>query len=151
MSQLYFAYGSNMSSARLRERVPDARSLGRARLPGFRLAWNKPGRDGTGKANIVAAQSQVVWGVLYQFESSNWPLLDGIEGDYARERWDVQNLRGEQIDAHVYRWRGDPAAPDLAPLAWYRRHLLDGAREHDLPREVIEALERPLEESLPER
>ena len=164
MDRLYFAYGSNMSSARLGERVPDARALGRALLTGFRLAWNKPGRDGSGKANIVLAESHVVWGVLYEFpsvsssvssssssnssSSSSWAVLDGIERDYARETWTVEGLRGERVAAQVYRWRGEPEAPDLAPQAWYRGHLLDGAREHGLPRDVIEALERPLEEIL---
>ena len=158
MDRLYFAYGSNMSSARLGERVPDARALGRALLTGFRLAWNKPGRDGSGKANIVLAESHVVWGVLYEFpgssassssnSSSSWAVLDTIERDYARETWTVEDLRGARVAAQVYRWRGEPEAPDLAPQAWYRGHLLDGAREHGLPRDVIEALERPLEEIL---
>ena len=72
MSPYYFAYGSNMSRARLQERVPEARSLGRAQLPGFGLRWNKPGRDDSGKANIVPAEAEIVWGVLYDFPSSAW-------------------------------------------------------------------------------
>jgi len=151
MSQLYFAYGSNMSSARLCERVPEARALGRALLSGFRLAWNKPGRDGSGKANIVFSETRVVWGVLYQFPRAGFQVLDEIERDYARETHAVRDLRGEHVAAHVYRWRGEPETPDLAPHDWYRGHLLDGAREHELPRDVIEALERPLEEILRNR
>ena len=52
MSDLYFAYGSNMSSARLAARLGPTRCLGRAVLDHFALAWNKPGLDGSGKANL---------------------------------------------------------------------------------------------------
>ena len=71
----YFAYGSNMSSLRLRERIPSARSLGAARLAGWRLAPNKRGRDGSGKANLVVDANSVVWGVLYQLVAADWPRL----------------------------------------------------------------------------
>ena len=50
MHALYFAYGSNLSSPRLRARVPSARPEGVARLEGQRLALDKPGRDGTARS-----------------------------------------------------------------------------------------------------
>jgi gamma-glutamylcyclotransferase len=50
---LNFAYGSNMLSARLRERVPSARPAGTACLPGFSLRWHKVSVDGSGKCNVV--------------------------------------------------------------------------------------------------
>ena len=34
---LYFAYGSNMNPERIRQRIPDARPVGRATLKGWRL------------------------------------------------------------------------------------------------------------------
>ena len=34
---LYFAYGSNMNSAAMRRRCPDARAVGPARLEGYRF------------------------------------------------------------------------------------------------------------------
>ena len=142
MRELYFAYGSNMSSIRLRERVPAAHALGRAQLEGFRLAWNKPGRDGSGKANILLAEASITWGVLYALPLSAWAGLDRIEGDYTRETHLVLDWRGERAAAQLYRWHGAPDLPDLAPHDWYRDHLLEGAREHDLPEEVIESLSR---------
>ncbi len=140
MSGFYFAYGSNMSSVRLRERVPAARSLGRAQLAGFRLAWNKPGRDGSGKANIVVAQAEILWGVLYEFPTSAWATLDHIERDYARETHGVLDRLGQGVSAELYRWTGEPDTPWQTPREGYRNHLVVGAREHDLPADVIEAL-----------
>jgi len=151
MPHLYFAYGSNMRSARLRERVPAARSLGRARLAGFRLAWNKPGRDGSGKANIVLARTEVVWGVLYEFPPGAWAALDSIELDYTRETHDVRAPDGELAAAQLYRWPCEPDLADRAPHDWYQDHLVAGAREHDLPAEVIEALSRARERILAEK
>ena len=142
MHAFYFAYGSNMSSARLRERVPDAISLGRAQLAGFQLTWNKPGRDGSGKANIVVAEAHILWGVLYRFPASAWPMLDQIEGEYARESHRVLDRQERGVTAQLYRWPGDARAPDLSPHDWYRDHLLAGAREHQLPTDVIRALSR---------
>jgi gamma-glutamylcyclotransferase len=137
MREFYFAYGSNMSNARLRNRVPAAHSLGRAQLAGFRRTWNKPGRDGSGTANIVVAEAATVWGVLYALPGSAWRSLDGIELDYAREIHSVLDQRGECVGAQLYRWHSKPDAPDRAPHDWYRGHLLEGAREHELPDEVI--------------
>ena len=142
MSHYYFAYGSNMSSARLRERVPEARALGRAQLAGFRLTWNKPGRDGSGKANIVVAEAEIVWGVVYELLPSDWTPLDRIEQGYTRELHEVIDQRGARIRAQLYRWHCQPDLPDRMPHDWYRNHLLEGAREHDLPEDVIEALSR---------
>ena len=79
LERLYFAYGSNMSSARLRDRIPDAQSIGRAHWPGMRLAFNKVGVDGSGKANLVADPGSVAWGVLFKIPGDAWAILDAFE------------------------------------------------------------------------
>lgn len=79
----YFAYGSNMLSPRLQERVPSAESLGKIRLKGHRLAWTKQSfRDGSGKCHIVKTgrPSDIVWGVLYEMHKEDKPMLDRAEG-----------------------------------------------------------------------
>ncbi len=70
---LYFAYGSNMTSARLRARIPSARSVGAARIDGRRLVCNKRGRDGSGKANLCASPGGEAWGVVYEVDAADWP------------------------------------------------------------------------------
>lgn len=50
---LSFACGSNMLTARLRERVSSARPVGTACLPGFSLRWHKVSVDGSGKCDVV--------------------------------------------------------------------------------------------------
>src|SRR5262245_27641139 len=84
MQRLYFAYGSNLSSRRLEERVPGARARGRARLAGYRLVADKPGRDGSAKVNIAPDPAGLVWGALFEVEASDLAHLDRHEGGYER-------------------------------------------------------------------
>ena len=138
-AMLYFAYGSNMSSRRLRARVPGARARGRGWLEDKRLVCNKPSKDGSGKANLVDAAGAVVWGVLYEIEEPDWPSLDRYEPDYSRVGCEVNIAADRRALAQVYIWIG--RGPDIPLLDWYREHLLEGAREHGLPPDHIRSLE----------
>ena len=138
MSDLYFAYGSNMSSARLAARLGPTRCLGRAVLDHFALAWNKPGLDGSGKANLRPRVGAATWGVLYALEGHHWPKLDAFEPGYARQAHPVRDDAGRWNTAQLYRYR--PDAPDRAPRAAYLELVLKGAREHGLPATVEASL-----------
>ena len=48
----YFAYGSNMSTPRLVQRVGEVRVLGPARLEGYEHRFSKRGNDGSAKGNV---------------------------------------------------------------------------------------------------
>ncbi len=50
---LYFACGSNLHPLRLSLRVPAARFQGALALTGYQLRFNKRGRDGSGKGNLL--------------------------------------------------------------------------------------------------
>ena len=51
---IYFAYGSNMDEARMRQRCSSARFLFKAKLPNFRLAFTRFSRtNGCGAADIL--------------------------------------------------------------------------------------------------
>lgn len=140
----YFAYGSNMSSRRLRQRVPGARPLDAAHLPGRRLAWHKKGRDGSGKCDIPAVHpDDVVYGVVYAIDGTHKPRLDAAEGlgwGYEQMQVEVRLLeRRETISAFTYyATRIDSA---YIPYDWYRDHVLIGAREHNLPDHYIQLIE----------
>lgn len=62
----YFAYGSNLSTKQMENRIGSTRQAKRTRLVGYRLAFNKRGNDETGKANIVVDAKSTVWGVIYR-------------------------------------------------------------------------------------
>jgi hypothetical protein len=143
VSALYFAYGSNLLLARMRERIPGAEPLGAARLAGYRLCLDKRGRDGSGKANLREDANGCVWGVVYRFDACEWPRLDACEPGYERFALSVE-LAGALHAAHAY--RSHRLIRDPVPFAWYKRLIVAGAREHGLPQEWLRLLE-----ALPER
>ena len=143
---LYFAYGSNMSSRRLRQRTPSARALGIGCLPGHVLRWHKLGRDGSGKCDIAESgeQADAVWGVLYRIAIAEKPLLDRIEGlgiGYDEREVRVETDAGPRA-ALTYKAKPGKIDPRLRPLADYKRHVLLGAREHGLPAGYVREIER---------
>ena len=144
VSELYFAYGSNMSRARLIGRVPGAEHVGVARCDGYALRFDKPGRDGSAKANLAPAPDGVVWGVVWRIAAADWARLDACEPGYLRVLVAVglgdEGLGDEGVrrQAHAYVYRGPAIA--VPPLRAYLDHLLEGAREHGLPEDYRRAL-----------
>ncbi|HUK31292.1 MAG TPA: gamma-glutamylcyclotransferase [Candidatus Acidoferrum sp.] len=142
MSQNVFAYGSNMCSGRFRAyRVhPDGAGRG-ALLRGYRLLFNKRSTDGSGKANVEAREAAEVWGVLYSIPDADLPTLDDGEVGYERVTLPVRTADNAESQAWVY--IASPANTDdgLRPYTWYKRFLVEGAREHALPPEYIASLE----------
>lgn len=143
--QWYFAYGSNMSAVQMRSRTGSVLAGLKAQLQGYRVEFNKRGRDGTGKANIVPDEASTVWGVVYDCGPNELEKLDRHEGvdsgNYVRKAVVVHLENGEQVAAITYvageRFIGD----SLRPSAEYLQTILDGAREHALPAWYIERLQ----------
>ena len=104
---------------------------GVARWAGWRLVFDKPGRDGSAKANVVRAPAAAVWGALYRLDADEWPLLDRFEGGYERVRCRVDLATGDRREATTYVAAARSAAGAMAD--WYLAHLVRGAREHGLP------------------
>jgi len=144
MTLLYFAYGSNMHTGRLRARVHSAVPLGVARLPEHGLLFHKRGADGSGKANIVPVPAIEVWGVIYSVSVAHAAVLDAIEGPgYARTELQVcRPVSGENVSAFSYRARAGAIADDLQPFNWYLDFLLHGAAHHGLPAHYVAQLQR---------
>lgn len=145
---LYFAYGSNLMTARLVARCPSARKAGNAVLAGHRLAWHKIGADGTGKCDVVPAAQPIgratdhVHGVAWRIRRAERPALDFHEElgtGYTAETVRI-HLNGRVRHARTY--RAIPIDPELLPLDWYKRFVLAGAREHKLPEHWIARLVR---------
>ncbi len=134
----YFAYGSNMCSARLFERVPGAAAIGPAQLPDHDLVLNKAGVDGSAKANVVPRPRRSVWGVVYAIEAVDFAQLDRCEVGYRRRALRVLAAGESALIAEVY-IAVQPSGNGV-PFDWYKRLMLEGAREHDLPRGYLDQL-----------
>lgn len=144
---LYFAYGSNMCSGRLVRRVPSAVPLFVAALRGYRLRFHKRSNDGSGKANAFRTDNEndVIWGVVFRLVEGEKPQLDEAEGlslGYVEEWIDVADELGNAHSALVYLAAASHINDSLQPYTWYKRFVVEGARQHSLPEPYVAALER---------
>jgi hypothetical protein len=140
-----FAYGSNLCVGRMRSRVRSADPRGAAILPVHVVRFHKRSKDGSGKANALATTDAAdqVWGVVYELDEAELPMLDRAEGlGNAYDRHEtVVEIAGSRLSVFVY-----IAAPSfiddrLKPYGWYKRFVVEGARRHGLPREYVDLLD----------
>lgn len=77
----YFAYGSNMNEARMRERQINFTSRQPAMCAGYQLVFNKAASfKAEGYANIIPSTGSVVYGILYELSQySDLESLDRFE------------------------------------------------------------------------
>ena len=139
----YFAFGSNLSSPRLLQRLPAARVHCVATLAHHHLRWHKKGRDLSGKCTIEPGDVHAdrVYGVVYQVTLDERHLLDRIEGHgigYQRREVEVITFTGDSIAAFTY------YATDIdharQPYHWYKEHVLRGALEHGFPPHYVDGI-----------
>lgn len=138
----YFAYGSNMLTRRLRERVPSANPIGRAHLPGLDLSYTKLSLDGSGKATLCRARptasgghAEGVHGVVFELEARHMPDLERAEESYWPETVRVELPGGKSVEAVTF--HGQRIDPLARPYYWYVDLVVAGAREHGLPESFI--------------
>lgn len=138
----YFAYGSNMSLARLRGRVPGAQPLGCFTLKAHDLRFHKSGKDGSAKcdAYFTPGTADSIYGVVFRIDPAEKPYLDAAEGlgrGYDQKDVTVVDRHGLSVNAITY--FATRIDTNLRPYSWYVNHVLIGAREASLPLEYIEA------------
>lgn len=139
----YFAYGSNMSIARIGQRVPSASSLGLAILEQHQLRFHKIGTDGSAKCDafLTGDSAHRVFGVLYTIDPDHKSLLDKVEGvgqGYEQKEISVTDSGGKLTSAFTY--YATHIDDTLTPYSWYLNHVLVGAREASLPEDYIAEL-----------
>jgi|TARA_B100000315_G_scaffold227521_1_gene235548 gamma-glutamylcyclotransferase (GGCT)/AIG2-like uncharacterized protein YtfP len=126
-----------MVTKRLQEpnRAPSAKPLGRAKLPDKRFVCNKKGRDYSGKANLVVDTGHIVWGVLYEIDSADLNNLNRYEGDYKIKEMIVIDDQATQVKAYTY--ISEKLTEDPRAYECYKKIVIKGAREHNLPDDYI--------------
>lgn len=70
----YFAYGSNMGSAQMRQRCPDSRRLGKGWLEGYRWIIAE-----AGFASLLPSPSDSVAGIVWEISPADEIALDRFE------------------------------------------------------------------------
>ena len=144
MEILYFAYGSNLCLRRMRGRVPSAKRIGPALLPGYALRWHKRGADGSGKCTIaIAAKDPVgVHGILYRVKANEKLQLDLTEGlgrGYDEASVTVETPAGPR-QATTYIAAHSHINDSLMPYLWYRDLVIAGASEAGISDDYVRRL-----------
>ena len=139
---LYFGYGSNMLTPRIRARVPSARPVTTARLDGYALCFHKRSRDGSGKCTVVPDEDSAVYGVVFEVAADDIDGLDEAEQQGRRYRRTDVPVHTASTALEAFTYVAEPAFVDEAyiPSEWYHALVLAGAREHSLPPAYVERI-----------
>ena len=149
---LYFAYGSNMHLAQMKERCPSAKFVCRAKLPSHRLVFTlKSVNRGCGVADVLPDETKDVWGVVYELPATELKYLDKDESfrperaddqnEYTRENHYVWREGDAKHPLLVSLYRGHPQPDPPLPSCDYKELIVEGARHWQLPPDYIQELE----------
>jgi gamma-glutamylcyclotransferase (GGCT)/AIG2-like uncharacterized protein YtfP len=95
----YFAYGTNLSQARIKSRCPSAIKYATGILKNHKLIFNS-----RGVASIIASDESEVHGLIYDIPDSQITSLDNYEGvpkHYTKQRFLIET-DNEEVDCLIY-------------------------------------------------
>ena len=136
---LTFAYGSNMDAKAMASRCPQAKMLGRARLPRHRVALMPDGF-----ATLVRDAGAMAHGVLWELSFGDLAALDRYEGAaqgaYVKISQPVLREGFAPVRALIY--VGRPGLSLGRAPEDYMARIVAAARELGLPGEYVDFLRR---------
>jgi hypothetical protein len=147
---LYFAYGSNMDWAQMRDRCRSSRFVGIAVLPDHRLAFTRKSLNRScGVADAVRDIGRKLWGVVYEISDLDIGRLDQAEGyrpgretnSYWRRKCMIFLDGDEAQPLTVSTYFGDAQPNPPLPSQTYKDLLISGARHWHLPGAYIKELQ----------
>jgi gamma-glutamylcyclotransferase len=148
ISDLYFAYGSNMNLEQIQARCSRPKLVSPARLDGHRLAFYGYTETWDGAyETAVPMPGCEVWGVLYSLSALDWERLDLWQdarmdggGMYFHFPVAVTDPQGNEYRARMYKKdvQGEPRLPSRE----YLEFILSGAQQHGLPGYYTRKLEK---------
>lgn len=142
----YFAYGSNMSIGRLKNRITDVVVVGTYVLYRHDLRFHKiSDTDGSAKCDTyyTGRETDSVYGVLYRINEEAKQILDKIEGlgaGYEEKRVQLISV-DDYTEKEAFTYCATDIDPSLRPYEWYVRHVLKGAIESGFPKGYLNKLE----------
>lgn len=151
----YFAYGSNMSLPRLRERVPSAERIGMFMLVEHTLRFHKVSQiDGSAKCDALFTGNphDYVIGALFEIPHDEKGALDKAEGlgsGYQVKPVTVNDARGNSLEAFTY--YATHTDPNVLPYSWYLHHVITGAKETGVPTSYLDIVSATESQEDPDR
>ena len=140
----YFAYGSNLDSAQMVKRCPNAIVKTAGFINNYKLDFTiySPKRN-CGCADIVANTGDKVWGVIYELTEEDLASLDRAENhpiSYHRISVNIVDESGTNIPCETYEVV-NKSVEFLPPSRDYLNQIINGAKKYQLPLDYIEKLQ----------
>ncbi|KAH0547399.1 gamma-glutamylcyclotransferase-like [Cotesia glomerata] len=148
---LYFAYGSNLLTSRIRINNPSAMLYGIGRLEDYRLdfiGWSNLWNGAP--ATIVETPGFHVWGAIWELDVADIKNLDQQETGYNALQVDIVTHSGAKYNCRVYQQIKVPDAyvklrklPNpRRPSEIYLKIIVKGALDREIPIEYINMLRK---------
>lgn len=135
--RMYFAYGSNLSTAQMETRCPGAQPLERATLRGWR--WLIMSRGWATVTPDPASSVEVLLWMITESDERSLDRYEGVsEGLYAKDLVEVERASGSRIHAMVY---VSPETTPGPPNPGYLERIIASAKARDFPAGWIAQLE----------
>jgi len=109
------------------------------------MAFQKRGRDGSSKCNLVhtGGESDGVCGAIYQMDSAHKQALDCFEGNgngYHDSQLTVE-LHGKEYSCFTYFAQQSYIENNLKPYHWYKNLVVLGAKHLQFPDVYVRSIE----------
>ena len=132
----YFGYASNLKTSILEQRIGDKiQNYVQGRLIDYGFRFNRKNADGSARANLIASDSEDVFGVIYEVEEKYRDVLLKTEPGYQLISISVET---EQGNVQALTFVSDADDEDIYPAKEYLNSILEGAKEHKLPGEYTD-------------
>jgi gamma-glutamylcyclotransferase (GGCT)/AIG2-like uncharacterized protein YtfP len=139
----YFAYCTLLDTNEMRKFCPNASPTVVARLNGYRVTFDRYGKDeSSGGCNLAEHPGHEIHGLIYELSDEEYDQLDRISGVdrgfYRRIELMLTTTDGNEIDATTY-VMPNPGGP-FRPTSDYTRPILAGAAALNLPKGYLAEL-----------
>lgn len=137
---IYFAYGSNLRKEQMNKREVIIYESHKGFIKDYKLEFNKKSIDGSSKANITKAIGEIVWGVCFELDAGGFENLRNHEKGYKELEVTVYNENQEIL--FTAKTFVSNKTCDKLPTKEYLDRIITGAKQHELPKDYINTLEK---------
>ncbi len=141
---LVFTYGPETQQGRMFDRIGPSNFVGTARLPGYRLVFDKPNMKNKkeGLANLSQDDDASTFGLIFELTGKQLTALDGYYGGYAQEEVHIRvpTEKGERRGKAIA-WVARRTKPNLKPSFEMMEFCKRGMEENEAPDAYLEELE----------
>jgi len=132
----YFAYASNLQISTLEQRTGEKiENYRQGRLADYGFRFNVKNSDGTARANIIASESEDVFGLICQIGTKYRDALLSTEPGF---RLISVSIETEEGDVQAFTFLSDSDQENIYPSKEYLKSIIAGAKELSLPEEYTD-------------